>query len=34
MVLLQGLVLHAGDGSYTPAANAVLRGGAALGMKP
>lgn len=28
--LLPGLVLHAGDGAYTPEAEAVLRGGAGL----
>jgi len=28
--LLPGLVLHEADGSFTPAAEAVLRGGAAL----
>ena len=28
--MLQGLVLHESDGSYTEAAEAVLRGGAAL----
>jgi len=30
--LLPGLVLHAADGRYTPAAEAILRDGAALGM--
>lgn len=29
--LLPGLVLHEGDGKYTPAADAVLRGGALMG---
>ena len=29
-----GLVLHAGDGGYTEAAEAVLRGGAALDLNP
>jgi tRNA1(Val) A37 N6-methylase TrmN6 len=28
--LLPGLVLHQADGGFTPAAEAVLRGGAAL----
>lgn len=31
--LLPGLVLHEGDGRYTPAAEAVLRGGAALELR-
>jgi tRNA1(Val) A37 N6-methylase TrmN6 len=29
-VVLPGLVLHNADGGYTPAADAVLRGGAGL----
>lgn len=32
-VLLPGLVLHGADGAYTPDADAVLRGGAALATK-
>lgn len=30
--LLAGLVLHAADGSFTPAAEAILRGGASLAL--
>lgn len=33
-VLLPGLLLHRDDGSFTDAANAVLRDGAALSMEP
>ncbi len=33
LVLAAGLVLHNADGSPTPDAGAILRGGAALGMK-
>jgi tRNA1(Val) A37 N6-methylase TrmN6 len=32
--LLPGLVLHEADGSYTDAAEAVLRGGEALALSP
>jgi hypothetical protein len=30
--VLPGLVLHAGDGGFTAAAEAVLRGGGAIGL--
>jgi len=32
LALLHGLVLHRPDGSYTPEADAILRGGAALAV--
>jgi tRNA1Val (adenine37-N6)-methyltransferase len=33
LTMLPGLVLHEGDGRYTQAADAILRGGAALSME-
>ena len=32
--LLQGLVLHQADGSYTQEADLILRDGAGLGIRP
>ncbi len=33
LILLPGFVLHGEDGTFTPEAQAILRGGAALGMR-